>query len=340
MKLEDNPSYCMKALADTDEIFEQMITYSTHTLSSLLNSFHSLVLDSNTRGRLYSICNDNKGEALLCVMLTPYEIIVICKSENIMNVTSHDIVLIQNLIFSSESLKQTECWIPICLPGISDAGYLQIYCNFLDPNIGIAFITESQEHSYFLKFSEQSANIFEIATKENLIESVKSSLQNKTKSSLPLKTQNKYSDPERLIDELFLKIASKDRELKSFDSSSNLNDPFSQVKYLVCKSKNLNQFFTFRFNDFDKLTKEENQILINYSNLYDIYNSQNMQVNQNNFFFYEKDEKLTNVIQANENYILFATFNFFKDFDNINAITLDILKMMKNKESSFFCNKY
>ena len=65
----------------------------------------------------------------------------------------------QNLIFSSDSLRTTESWIPLCLPGISDAGLLQMYCNFFEPNIGIAFITESQEDSYFLKFVDQYPTI-------------------------------------------------------------------------------------------------------------------------------------------------------------------------------------
>jgi hypothetical protein len=68
-------------------------------------------------------------------MLTPYDIATIVKSDSV-DIIPSDIALIQNLIFASESLRQTESWVPICLPGISDLGYLQIYCNFFEENIG------------------------------------------------------------------------------------------------------------------------------------------------------------------------------------------------------------
>ena len=75
---------------------------------------------------------------------------------------STDLSLIQNFIFSSESLRQTESWVPICLPGISDLGYIQIYCNFFETNLGVVFITEIQEQNMFLEFAEQSRNIYEV----------------------------------------------------------------------------------------------------------------------------------------------------------------------------------
>jgi hypothetical protein len=94
--------------------------------------------------------------------MTPYEVICLCKNEAITSVSAHDIIIIQNMILSSESLKTTESWLPLCLPGISDAGYLQCYCNFFDQNIGIVIISEYQDQSYFLKFSEQSREIYEV----------------------------------------------------------------------------------------------------------------------------------------------------------------------------------
>ena len=83
-------------------------------------------------------------------------------SEAINNVNSSDILLIQNLIFTSQSLRQTESWLPVCLTGIADSGYLQMYSNFFDTDFGVIFITESQENSYFMKFCEQSREIYEV----------------------------------------------------------------------------------------------------------------------------------------------------------------------------------
>lgn len=59
-RLEDNPSNLYNALSDTNELFEQIITYTTNSMSSLLNSFQILVMDSNARNRLSAICNERR----------------------------------------------------------------------------------------------------------------------------------------------------------------------------------------------------------------------------------------------------------------------------------------
>lgn len=273
----------------------------------------------------------------MTVLFTPYDIVSLCKSEAIPNITAHDIILIQNLIFSSESLRHTESWVPICLPGISDAGYLQLYSHFYEKDIGLVFITQSQEHSFFLQFADQSRIIFELAVKENLMENIKAALVQKEKNiTSQLKKIENYTD-EKLFDDFYLKLQQfnvvKSKEL-------TFNDAFEEVRYIVCKHKQLNQIFAFRFNDFDKTTEEEKQILISYTSLYDVYNQQNLNINTNNFFHYDKSERFTHVIQTTENYMLFSSFNLFKEFDEINNLTTEILKVIKMKESYFFINKY
>jgi len=37
-------------------------------------------------------------------------------------------------------MLQTESWVPICLPGISPDGFLQLFCSFFDSKIGIEVI--------------------------------------------------------------------------------------------------------------------------------------------------------------------------------------------------------
>ncbi len=341
-------------------------------MSPLLKSFHVIMLDSTTRNKLFNICNENKGDALLCLMMTRYEIIVACTSESVPDISSEDIVLIQNLIFSSESLRQTESWVPICLPGISDSGYLQMYCNFIEEDIGLVYITESQELSYFLKFTEQSAAITEAAAKDNLFPLVKAALE-ETRGNFNIRIDKNIStatDVDSLIDKFLIKLSNENSSANrnsiintglgstiSSSSSANSNsnnsgnsippsvyiDPLGHTKYMICKHKALNQFITYKINTFDKMTFEQNNIITYYCELFDLYNSNtnnNSLINQNNFFHYQKNENMTNVIHTTSDYILFATFNFFKEFDLINTITTEILKLIKTKEMNFFISKY
>jgi hypothetical protein len=337
VRLEDSPSQILNALSDTYEIFEQSIDYSSKTLCSLFNSYKVLTMDQAARNRLNTIINENRGEALVGIVLTPYEIVSISKGDYISIISPSDIVLIQNLLFSSDSLKQTESWVPICLPGISDSGYLQLYVNFLEDNVGIVFVTESQEHSYFLKFAEQSRSIYETAVNEGVINNIKNGLMHKRKS---VSSKNGFStnsiSDDKLVEDLYLKLTQNTLPRKTLSSVSN--DPFDNVKYLICKHKTFNQYFTFRFNEYDMITKIEKQIIKSYSELYDVYLSQTFPINTNNFFYYKKSDTLTHTIDTSENYILFATFSLFDDFDSIHTTLTEILKIIKYKESHFFIN--
>ena len=135
-----------------------------------------------------------------------------------------------------------------------------------------------------------------------------------------------------------------------YNSSSNMNmsnstvyttkekaDPFEEAKYLLCKHKTLNQYFTFRFHNFEELTKEEDKVYLEYCKLYDIYiNLSNN--NPNNFFHMEKNEEYTNIIYTNETYIIFGSFSLFKEVDEVSNLIQSILKSIKSKEAYFYIN--
>ncbi len=269
-----------------------------------------------------------KGDALLCLILTPYEIINISKSDSV-GIIPNDIILIQNLILTNESLRITESWVPICLPGISDAGYLQLYCNFFEENLGIVYVTQYQEHNYFIEFTEQSRNMYDTFVKDKINESIQNALILRDKN-----INNKLDTikEEKILEELMNKLKTSSRP-RSTTTLIQVSDPFDKVQYLVCKHKNTNQLFNFRFNHFDKLTPTEIKVVIEYARLYDIY-KQN--INVKDFFYYSRDENLMNTVIVNDSYILFASFNFFSEFDEINETLHDILKLIKSKEYYFF----
>ena len=120
-KLEDNPSKCLTAMGGTEHLFEQIIQYSSNSFISLFNSYQIMncLNFGESRDKINRILEDNKGNALYCILMTPYEIISFAHSNQIA-VTSSDLILIQNLIFCTEMMRTQESYVPICLPGISD----------------------------------------------------------------------------------------------------------------------------------------------------------------------------------------------------------------------------
>ena len=233
-------------------------------------------------------------------------------------------------------MLQTESWVPICLPGISAEGFLQLYCNFLDSKIGVVFITQSQEHSRFLEFFEQSKNVF--LAMEN--EKIEQNLYNLINYNYKFKHRNntqiivEYS-PDKLVEEFMKTLANNNTK------QTDPLDIMENVKFLVCKNKNNNQYFTFKINNYENITEEERSVFTCYSKLYDKLkvSSNSNTCNINSFFHYEKDELYTHAIQTNDNYILFVTFSLFSEFEDVNGMIVELLKSIKLRDTYYFIKK-
>ena len=362
IKLEDNPSKYLSSITGSEILFENMIKYTSHSFVSLFNSYQ--ILKCDFREKLNKICEDNLGKARLMIILNSNEIISLSHHPDI-KIISSDIILLQNLIFSSENLKLTESWIPICLPGISKEGYLQLYCKFDSYGIGICYLTENIEPKYFMLFIQQYRKVYQKLIKENLISKIIDTIPKKI-----IEDENNLND-DNLINGLVDKIVSNNnKERYTQRLSKNSNDLFNRKSILtnnrysppvrqsiivnftknsifskidifeevicgICKHKLYEQFFVININhDFRNINKAEKKLLREYNKLYDkifLYN-----YNKENFFFIEKGEFYVNAIQVNESYILICSFNFFFDFDEVGFKMKEILRQIKKDENKYF----
>ena len=177
--LEEKPSSCAKFILDSNPLFEQLIEYSAHTLNSILKSFPVLPIDN--RNKLNEICSKYRGESLLTGIITPgvKEIIALNKS-SVIDISSSDMILIQCIISVKTVSGEKELWLPICMPGISADGLLQLYCNFelLNP-YGILFITEKQENTIQSTFAEAAKKICEEIKEKGLVSIIDKTIETK-----------------------------------------------------------------------------------------------------------------------------------------------------------------
>ena len=312
--LEEKPSQCGRILSGINESLEQIIEYSNNTMVSLLSSYQVLPIEN--RAKINSICQQHLGNALICCLITPdaKEIIALSKS-NLINLTFTDMVLIQCLIMSSDSLRNGESWVPICLPGISSEGFLQLYCNFVTTNkFGILYVTESQEQKYFNDFVNLSRKIYDEIDEQKFLKYIENSqrkVQNKQfnienndisqikdfiEGTLGVKEVNEKQGKEKsLILHMRKNIAPKKISIYHgvYDGNNTLiKDPLIKMKFGLIKNKLLGQFFTINFSNYEELTNKEKSIMNEYIKLYDMFNSMNTNtINVDNYFHIEKDSK-------------------------------------------------
>ena len=367
-KLEDNPSKCLSTMSGTENLFEQMIQYTSKSFPSLFNSYQVFNY-FDFREKLNKISEEFRGDALYCILMTPYEIISLSRSNQI-NVVSSDLVLIQNLIYSQEMLRTQESYVPICLPGISEQGYIQFYSHFSDENIGVIFVTENMDPMYFVKFQEQYKKIYQKLKNENYIQKIMETFMfnnNILGEYTLIKDEEEKKEEDEITTELLIdSLIDKVGKISSSNSGNLINmresiresyresirgneliydNPgkneklkkkfFEGVKYGVVLNKKYKQYILFNFDmDFRVYNKTQKKLVHEYNILYD---KAIEEVNENEeFFFIKKSNEFTNVIEVNEYLLCIFSYNFFAEYDDVGKKAKELIKYIKKNEHKFF----
>ena len=327
-KLEDNPSKVLTAMGGTENLFEQIIQYSSNSFISIFNSYQIMNFQNfgESRDKINKILEENKGNSLYCILMTPYEIISFAHSNQI-TVQASDLILIQNLILCTEMLRTQESYVPICLPGISDQGFLQLYSHFSEENIGIIFVTENVDPKCFMEFQKKYQEIYDRILEgysEKIIQCMRKNNNMKGKLSLFRKDKKEKSDEnkenidnERLVNQLIEKInlmketLNNERKistnrLPNVNNSNTLNKEqlktktlstslipkeniivFRGIKYGVILHRKYNQYIMINFGmDYRTYTKNEKELIHKYIMLYDIYNNYKEKDKDKEEFYY------------------------------------------------------
>ena len=374
-KLEDNPSKVLTAMGGTENLFEQIIQYSSNSFISIFNSYQIMNFQNfgESRDKINRILEDNKGNSLYCILMTPYEIISFVHSNQI-NVQASDLILIQNLIFCTEMLRTQESYVPICLPGVSDQGFLQLYSHFSEENIGIIFVTENVDPMCFMEFQKKYKEIYDRILEgysEKILQCMRKNNNMKGENSLFRKNKDEENNKEKitneiLVNNLITKINNmKEKSLIEGKTSSgrlpnvNQNTPnkdlpktktlstntilkenivaFKGVKYGVILNRKYNQYIMVNFGmDYRTYSKKEKKLIHKYIMLYDIYNNyKEKEKEKEEFYYVEQSDKYYNVIHVNENFLVIFTFGFFSDVEKIQKKVKEIFKYLKKYESKY-----
>ena len=374
-KLEDNPSKVLTAMGGTENLFEQIIQYSSNSFVSIFNSYQIMNFENfgESREKINKILEENKGNSLYCILMTPYEIISFAHSNQI-TVQASDLILIQTLILCTEMLRTQESYVPICLPGISDQGFLQLYSHFSEENIGIIFITENIDPMCFMEFQQKYKDIYDRILEgysEKIIQCMRKNNNMKGKYSL-FKNDNEENkeniDKETLVNNLITKINNMNEKLalegktssNRLPNMNNLNIPnkdapkgkslssnlisnptisiFNGIKYGVILNRKNNQYIMLNFGmDYRTYTKKEKELIHKYIMLYDVYNNyKDKENNREEFYYLEQSEKYYNLIQVNENFVVIFSFGFFSDIEKKKKKIKDLFKHLKKYENKYF----
>jgi len=60
-----------------------------------------------------------------------------------------DITLLLNYIYANPSMRNTETWTPLTIPGIQEDAILCVYINYLTPNFGLIVVCNDSDNDIF-----------------------------------------------------------------------------------------------------------------------------------------------------------------------------------------------
>ena len=186
-----------------------MIQYSSNSFISIFNSYQIMNFQNlgEIRDKLNKILEENKGNALYCILMTSYEIITFTYSNQIV-VQASDLILLQNLIFCNEILRTQESYVPIWLRGVSDQGFLKLYSHFREENIEIIFITENVDPNCFTEFQKKYRDIYDRILEgysEKILQCMRKNNNMKGENSLFRKSKSEEKEnKENLINEILV----------------------------------------------------------------------------------------------------------------------------------------
>jgi hypothetical protein len=137
-------------------------------------------------------------------------------------------LLIQSLIMIKTSQDENELWLPICMPGISADGLLQLYYNY-DPSnsYGILYITEKQENTSMSTFTEFSKKINDEIKEKGLVPIIEKAIE--TKQNADNIKEEILNNPQEINVEnlkLFIKNTFSSKNAKSKVSNFYPNDMY------------------------------------------------------------------------------------------------------------------
>ncbi|KAF2076285.1 hypothetical protein CYY_002400 [Polysphondylium violaceum] len=155
-------------LGGTDKLIDNIIHKVNLDFPILLNSVQCIRLNYNTRNSITNILQNRKSDSIIfSLLLVDNKLVSMVKQKKTQTLKPQDIHIILNYI-SSSTIKDSESFMPICLPNFNDAGFLHLYICFIYPQVCLLLF--SNQVDSFYQLSECKDLIVKDIESENLVD--------------------------------------------------------------------------------------------------------------------------------------------------------------------------
>lgn len=140
--LEERPGTDIRNLmGGTENLLSDLISESDRNPSFMLDAVMPLRMPRTVRSRVASALRKGKTKSLLyAILLAGSRVVNIIRGKD-RDLHPSDLLLCINFVTNSQSLRSSESWTPICLPKVSEMGYLYAYVCYIAEDICLTMIT-------------------------------------------------------------------------------------------------------------------------------------------------------------------------------------------------------
>lgn len=170
--LKDSPSYDpQEKLNMHKEVLTWGINSSQNSLSNIFNAFMPFPLSYQKRKKIMQSLKTYEGEGIIYKMLlTQHNIIAIDCNDYVL--TTQEINALFHLINSKFKFVAIDFWLPICIPSISEDGYLNQYFRWINEDFGCLLLSADSNPNNIINAVQMCQRIEMDLEKKKLVEKI------------------------------------------------------------------------------------------------------------------------------------------------------------------------
>ncbi|CAB4063474.1 MON1 [Lepeophtheirus salmonis] len=177
---EKKKSYDLRImLGGAERLLTHLISAFQTDPSFMLNSVRVLHLPSSVRdsisNAIHMTLSKTKNVVFVVLMAENHLVTLIRMKQYYIH--SADLHILFNFVNSSESLKNSESWTPICLPKFNSNGFLHAHVSYLKEDVPVCLLMLTVQKDIFFELSEAKKKIVGILEKNNAIPAMMESLK-------------------------------------------------------------------------------------------------------------------------------------------------------------------
>eukprot|EP00045_Choanoeca_perplexa_P006992 m.61403 g.61403 ORF g.61403 m.61403 type:complete len:505 (+) comp13876_c0_seq1:109-1623(+) len=168
-----------RLLVGTDKFTDQLVDAMGSDASYFLSAVRCVRMPQAQRDKIGQIINQSKhSDMLFGVLVADGQLITIVRSKK-HSLPPQDILIIMNLVSTSDAFKAAETWFPICLPKFNNKGFLHAHVSYIDDACKACLLLLSTSAEAFYNLSTARTSIIKTLSSQGCLQDISAALRKK-----------------------------------------------------------------------------------------------------------------------------------------------------------------